>query len=119
MKLCSWVSVFALAVGLPGSGAHSVDAASAQIGPRQAQITILYDAFGENSRMQKDWGYAALVEHGGKRILFDTGNNPTILAANAKAKGIDLTKLDFAVMSHRHGDHMGGLSYLLSVNPKV
>ena len=22
-------------------------------------------------------------------------------------------------MSHRHGDHMGGLSYLLKVNPKV
>jgi 7,8-dihydropterin-6-yl-methyl-4-(beta-D-ribofuranosyl)aminobenzene 5'-phosphate synthase len=22
-------------------------------------------------------------------------------------------------MSHRHGDHMGGLAYLLSVNPKV
>ena len=36
--------------------------------------------------MQKDWGYAALVEYGGKRILFDTGNNPDILAQNAKAK---------------------------------
>jgi metal-dependent hydrolase (beta-lactamase superfamily II) len=22
-------------------------------------------------------------------------------------------------MSHRHGDHMGGLAYLLKVNPKV
>jgi metal-dependent hydrolase (beta-lactamase superfamily II) len=60
--------------------------------------------------MQKDRGYAALVEYGGKRILFDTGNNPDILAQNAKAKGVDLTKLDFVVMSHRHGDHMGGLS---------
>jgi 7,8-dihydropterin-6-yl-methyl-4-(beta-D-ribofuranosyl)aminobenzene 5'-phosphate synthase len=27
--------------------------------------------------------------------------------------------LDFVVMSHRHGDHMGGLTYLLKVNPKV
>ena len=69
--------------------------------------------------MQKDWGYAALIEYGGKRILFDTGNNGDILAQNAKAKGIDLSKLDFVVMSHRHGDHMGGLAYLLSVNPKV
>ena len=60
--------------------------------------------------MQKDWGYAALVEYGGKPILFDTGNNPEILAQNAKAKDIDLSKLDFAVMSHRHGDHMGGLA---------
>lgn len=87
--------------------------------PTKAQITILYDAFGKDSAMQKDWGYAALVEYGGKRILFDTGNNPDILAQNAKAKNIDLSKLDFVVMSHRHGDHMGGLTYLLKVNPKV
>jgi 7,8-dihydropterin-6-yl-methyl-4-(beta-D-ribofuranosyl)aminobenzene 5'-phosphate synthase len=84
-----------------------------------AQVTVLYDAFGKASTMRKDWGYAALVEYGGKRILFDTGNNPDILAQNAKAKRVDLTKLDFVVMSHRHGDHMGGLTYLLKVNPTV
>jgi 7,8-dihydropterin-6-yl-methyl-4-(beta-D-ribofuranosyl)aminobenzene 5'-phosphate synthase len=88
-------------------------------GPSKAQITILYDAFGKDSAMQKDWGYAALLEFGGKRILFDTGNNPELLAQNAKAKSIDLSSLDFVVMSHRHGDHMGGLAYLLKVNPKV
>src|SRR5260370_11392408 len=87
--------------------------------PGKAQITILYDAFGKPSAMEKDWGYAALVEYGGRRMLFDTGNNPGILAQNAKAKDVDLSKLDFVVMSHRHGDHMGGLTYLLSVNPKV
>ena len=91
----------------------------ASAGPPKPQITILYDAFGKNTAMQKDWGYAALVEYGGKRILFDTGNNPEVLARNAKAKNIDLSKLDFVVMSHRHGDHMGGLAYLLKVNPKV
>ena len=83
------------------------------------QVTILYDAFGKTPAMQKDWGYAALIEYRGKRILFDTGNNPDILAQNAKAKRVDLTKLDFVVMSHRHGDHMGGLAYVLSVNPTV
>ena len=87
--------------------------------PAKPQITILYDAFGKDSAMQKDWGYAALVEYGGKRILFDSGNNPEILAQNAKAKRVDLSKLDFVVMSHRHGDHMGGLAYLWKVNPKV
>jgi 7,8-dihydropterin-6-yl-methyl-4-(beta-D-ribofuranosyl)aminobenzene 5'-phosphate synthase len=59
------------------------------------------------------------VEVNGKRILFDTGDNPEIFAHNVKTKGVDLTRLDFVVMSHRHGDHMGGLTYLLSVNPKV
>jgi 7,8-dihydropterin-6-yl-methyl-4-(beta-D-ribofuranosyl)aminobenzene 5'-phosphate synthase len=85
----------------------------------KAQITILYDAFGRPSAMQKDWGYAALVEFEGKRILFDTGNNPDILEQNVKTKGIDLSRLDFVVLSHRHGDHMGGMAYLLKVNPRV
>ena len=83
------------------------------------RVTILYDAFGKPGPMRKDWGYAALVEYGGKRILFDTGNNPDVLAQNAKTKRVDLSKLDFVVMSHRHGDHMGGLAYLLRVNPRV
>lgn len=93
--------------------------ASAQISPAKFQITVLYDAFGKSSAMHKDWGYAAFIESGDRRILFDTGNNPDILAENAKFKGIDLTKLDYVVMSHRHGDHMGGLSYVLRMNPKV
>jgi 7,8-dihydropterin-6-yl-methyl-4-(beta-D-ribofuranosyl)aminobenzene 5'-phosphate synthase len=88
-------------------------------GQDKAQIIILYDAFGKDPAMQKDWGYAAFIEYGGKRILFDSGNNPDILEQNAKAKRVDLSKLDFVVMSHRHGDHMGGLSYVLRVNPGV
>ena len=87
--------------------------------PAPARITVLYDAFGRDTTMTKDWGYAALVEIGGKRILFDTGNDPGILARNAKAKGVDLKKLDFVVLSHRHSDHVGGLSFLQSVNSKV
>jgi 7,8-dihydropterin-6-yl-methyl-4-(beta-D-ribofuranosyl)aminobenzene 5'-phosphate synthase len=91
----------------------------ASAGPTKPQITILYDAFGKDPAMQKDWGYAALVEYDEKRILFDCGNDPKVLAQNAKAKSVDLSKLDFVVMSHRHGDHMGGLAYLMKVNPKV
>ena len=83
------------------------------------RITIIYDAFGKDPAMTKDWGFSALVEIAGKRILFDTGNDHDIFAANVKAKAIDLTSLDFVVMSHRHADHMAGLSYVLSVNPKV
>jgi len=83
------------------------------------RVTILYDSFGKTPTLTMDWGFAALVEYGGKRILFDTGNNAQIFEHNVKAAGVDLQKLDFVVMSHRHGDHMGGLAYLLKVNPTV
>jgi metal-dependent hydrolase (beta-lactamase superfamily II) len=82
-----------------------------------SQITILYDAFGTDPSMTKDWDFSAFVEIAGKRILFDTGNDADIFAANVKAKGVDLRTLDFVVLSHRHSDHMAGLNYVLSVNP--
>ena len=85
----------------------------------QDKVTILYDAFGESKELTKDWGFSALVEHGGMRILFDTGNDAAIFEHNVKALSVDLTKLDFVVISHRHADHTTGLRYVLSVNPNV
>jgi 7,8-dihydropterin-6-yl-methyl-4-(beta-D-ribofuranosyl)aminobenzene 5'-phosphate synthase len=82
-------------------------------------VTILYDAFGDRAGLTRDWGFAALVEYNGKRILFDTGNNADVFANNVRALGIDLTTIDVVVISHRHGDHTAGLSYLLTVNPGV
>ena len=83
------------------------------------RVTILYDAFGDSKELTKDWGFSALVEHDGKRILFDSGNNAEIFERNVKALGVDLTKIDFAVISHRHSDHATGIKYLLKVNPTV
>jgi 7,8-dihydropterin-6-yl-methyl-4-(beta-D-ribofuranosyl)aminobenzene 5'-phosphate synthase len=83
------------------------------------RVTILYDAFGDNPKITRDWGFSALVEHDGKRILFDTGNNQEIFEHNVKTLNVDLTKLDFVVVSHRHTDHASGLKYLLKTNPDV
>src|SRR6266852_6095106 len=65
------------------------------------RVTILYDAFSDNKALTRDWGFSALVEH------------------NVKALNVDLTKIDFAVVSHRHADHASGLKYLLKINPDV
>jgi 7,8-dihydropterin-6-yl-methyl-4-(beta-D-ribofuranosyl)aminobenzene 5'-phosphate synthase len=101
------------------SGRAAMDEPPVTSEPSKAEITVLYDAFGKPSAMKKDWGFSALIEYRGKRILFDTGNNAEIFAHNVKAKGIDLTTLDFVVVSHRHGDHTSGLNHLLRVNPDV
>jgi 7,8-dihydropterin-6-yl-methyl-4-(beta-D-ribofuranosyl)aminobenzene 5'-phosphate synthase len=107
------LAALVLALSLSGYGMRQ------QSSPAANRVTILYDAFGKSSKMEKDWGYSALLEYGGKRILFDTGNNPEIFARNVKAAGVDLTRLDFVVVSHRHLDHTAGLTHLLKVNPTV
>ena len=82
-------------------------------------MTVLVDAFSDRSDLRKDWGYSALVEHGGRRILFDAGNDSQLFRHNVETLAVDLTKLDFVVISHRHGDHTDGLKYLLGINPGV
>src|SRR5437762_2330018 len=115
MKL---LTSFLIAAGI--SSLISIAAPARAAAPESKnRITILYDAFGADPSMSKDWGFSALVEVAGKRILFDTGNDAGIFAANVKAKGVDLKTLDFVVLSHRHSDHMAGLNYVLSVNPTV
>ena len=114
MKLGKWIFIVAAFVGVMMASSPAATAAEPN-----GKITILYDAFGADSTMIKDWGFSALVEVAGKRILFDTGDNDAIFEKNVKAKGVDLTTLDFVVLSHRHSDHMAGLSYVLSVNPTV
>ena len=73
------------------------------------RVTVLCDAFFDSKEITRDWGFSALAEHDGKRILFDCGNNAEIFERNVKALRVDLTKLDFVVISHRHGDHTTGL----------
>ncbi|MGY3394943.1 7,8-dihydropterin-6-yl-methyl-4-(beta-D-ribofuranosyl)aminobenzene 5'-phosphate synthase [Bradyrhizobium sp. USDA 3311] len=114
MKFARWIFIAALSMCATTANSPATIAAEPN-----GRITILYDAFGADPAMTKDWGFSALVEVAGKRILFDTGDNAEIFEKNVKAKGVDLTTLDFVVLSHRHADHMAGLSHVLSVNPKI
>jgi len=84
-----------------------------------SRATVLFDAFGAPSGLKRGWGYSAFIEHGGRRILFDTGGNTKDFAANATALGVDLKKLDFVALSHRHNDHTAGLNHVLRENPAV
>lgn len=91
----------------------------AQAQDKPSRVTIIFDAFGQPSDLGRGWGYSALIEHDGKRILFDTGGQGKIFADNSRKLSIDLRNLDFMVLSHRHGDHTGGVAYVLQQNPKI
>jgi 7,8-dihydropterin-6-yl-methyl-4-(beta-D-ribofuranosyl)aminobenzene 5'-phosphate synthase len=66
--------------------------------------TMLADRFGIG-----EWGFSALVEADGHRILFDTGARPETVLRNASELGVDLAGVTEVILSHHHGDHVGGL----------
>ncbi len=59
-----------------------------------------------------EWGFSALVEVDGHRLLFDTGAHPDVVLKNAQALDIDLTTVPEVILSHNHNDHTGGLMTL-------
>ncbi|NTW46636.1 MAG: MBL fold metallo-hydrolase [Chlorobaculum sp.] len=63
-------------------------------------------------------GFATLIETGGKRILFDTGQL-SALDVNCRKLGIDLSGIDMIVLSHGHYDHAGNLAEVLRVAHKA
>ena len=81
--------------------------------------TILFDAFSKDTKLKKGWGFSTLIEFNGKNILFDAGSNADIFKENVIRLGIDLKKIDLVIVSHAHYDHLNGIDYLLTINPKV
>jgi len=56
-----------------------------------------------------EWGFAAVVDVDGQRILFDTGARPETVLQNARELRVDLTTATHVILSHNHPDHTGGL----------
>ena len=56
-----------------------------------------------------EWGFAALIEADGQRLLVDTGARPETVLRNAAELGLDLSTVTDLVLTHNHADHTGGL----------
>ncbi|HEY7503894.1 MAG TPA: MBL fold metallo-hydrolase [Gemmatimonadales bacterium] len=75
---------------------------------RALRVTVLSTMLADHTGIG-EWGFGALVEVDGRRILFDTGERPETVLQNARELGIDLSTITDVVLSHHHGDHAGGL----------
>jgi 7,8-dihydropterin-6-yl-methyl-4-(beta-D-ribofuranosyl)aminobenzene 5'-phosphate synthase len=83
----------------------------------ETRITILVDnEVLPGLDLLPEHGLSVLIERGGLRILFDTGQGPA-LPHNAAAMGVALDRMDLAVLSHGHYDHTGGLPWVAARNP--
>jgi 7,8-dihydropterin-6-yl-methyl-4-(beta-D-ribofuranosyl)aminobenzene 5'-phosphate synthase len=82
-------------------------------------ITIIYDNNEYDEQLETAWGFSCLVEGPEKTILFDTGGDSTMLLRNMRTLGIDPQDVDVVVISHVHGDHVGGLAGFLEENHAV
>ncbi|MBT8185068.1 MAG: MBL fold metallo-hydrolase [Eudoraea sp.] len=89
------------------------------VGVKEGTITNLYDAFGKDTSLTRDFGFSCITKYKGKTILFDAGSNADIFKNTTDKMAIDLAQVDIVVVSHGHFDHLNGLDHLLKVNPKV
>jgi len=86
--------------------ADETDQASTRV--HSLKITILSTMLADGKELG-EWGFSALVEADGHRILFDTGAHTDVVLKNVQTLGIDLSTVPDIVLSHNHWDHVGGL----------
>ena len=79
------------------------------------RITALVENTANHPHVTAEHGLSLYIETAGKRILFDMGQSD-LFWRNAEALGIDLSRVDIAVVSHGHYDHGGGLATFLNGN---
>ena len=82
------------------------------------KITALLENTANRTDMKTEHGLSLFIEAENLNILFDMGQSANF-AENAKTLGIDLKKVDFAILSHGHYDHGGGLSEFLKINDQA
>lgn len=79
-------------------------------------ITIIYDNTSARPGITADWGFSALVTFRGHRVLFDAGAKPDVFLGNLNKLNIDPATIEHVVVSHAHGDHLGGVYALYLKN---
>ncbi|MFA7660406.1 MAG: MBL fold metallo-hydrolase [Anaerovoracaceae bacterium] len=83
---------------------------------------MIVKVLAENTSASKEFGnehgLSLYLETENHKLLFDTGAS-SLFSENAKKLGVDLSKVDLAVISHGHYDHGGGLKTFLEINNKA
>jgi 7,8-dihydropterin-6-yl-methyl-4-(beta-D-ribofuranosyl)aminobenzene 5'-phosphate synthase len=87
--------------------------ASAFAATPEQRITIVYDNTAARPDLKAAWGFSAVVDFQGQRILFDVGSKADIFLPNLKQLGIDKSSIQSTIISHEESSHSGGFYRML------
>jgi 7,8-dihydropterin-6-yl-methyl-4-(beta-D-ribofuranosyl)aminobenzene 5'-phosphate synthase len=109
-------SILTIASTLAEAQAPAETAAKPAVQIHSLKITVLStQVVGDPNPLNPEigeWGFSALVEADGHRILMDTGAHPETVLENARDLKIDLSDVNEVILSHNHWDHVRGLMTL-------
>jgi len=104
MRRGARIAAIVLALWAFGTGMAAAQAAKA------VRVTVLSTMLaGNRGAGIGEWGFAAVLDVDGRRLLIDTGERPETVLRNAAELRIDLSDITDVVVTHNHGDHTAGL----------
>jgi 7,8-dihydropterin-6-yl-methyl-4-(beta-D-ribofuranosyl)aminobenzene 5'-phosphate synthase len=116
LMLLGLLALIPAATSAQSSGADAV---------KTVKVTVLSTMLvgGAGANGIGEWGFAALLEADGRRILIDTGARAETVLKNVAELKVDLSDITDVVLTHNHGDHTGGLIALrrefMKKNPRA
>jgi 7,8-dihydropterin-6-yl-methyl-4-(beta-D-ribofuranosyl)aminobenzene 5'-phosphate synthase len=85
-------------------------AAAAAQQAKSVKVTVLSTMLvGNPAAGTGEWGFSAVLEVDGRRLLVDTGARAETVLKNAAELQVDLSTITDLVLTHNHADHTGGL----------
>ena len=124
LKMFMSIGIMVIACVSFGAGGNTVarggvDMQPSEIPLKNLKITVVYDNYLYKEGLKTGWGFSCVIEGAEKTILFDTGGDAPTLLYNMEKLGIHPENIDTIVLSHIHGDHVGGLFGFLRENSNV
>ncbi|MBL6706399.1 MAG: MBL fold metallo-hydrolase [Planctomycetaceae bacterium] len=97
---------------------RAAEPVQAAVGP-ELEIQILFDNTSAREDLRRGWGFSALIDFRGHRVLFDSGSDPILLLEHLELMQIDPKSIEHAIISHEHGDHLRGVYWVFEKNPNL
>lgn len=79
------------------------------------KVTVLSENTTRGPKATPEFGLSLHITCGSQSILFDSGSSDNF-SRNARTLGIDLARIDMAVLSHGHFDHSNGFGAFMALN---